>query len=165
MLKNLSAFGILFAILFFFGGCTVDKFEGEFDIDAEIMHMGSSVVSVKYKLGVSEIHDDILMKEKVSILSEWKHQNLQVIPLKVTIYGFSDSEGKTVSEVKYYYKSILIYTNEDWDFDSIKMLASDNFDMFNWEYKDGDCVSKETEEKAEPKQKTGKVGAGKGDKL
>ena len=164
MLKK-RAFVILFALLFFFGACTQDQFSGEFNIEAEVTNMGSTVVSIKYQLGVSEIYDDLVMKEKPAILSQWKEQDLKVVPLKVTISASSDSEGNKNSEVKYYYKSNLVYMSQSFDFDSVRMLASDNFDMFNWEYKDGNTVSKEKKEPAKEKPKSGKVDVGKGEKL
>jgi len=129
--------------------------------------MGATIVSIRYKIGVSEVYDDLTMKEKPAILTEWKHKDLSVIPLKVVMSGKSDDGGNSNAEIKYFYKSNLVCTSKSFDFDSIRMMATDNGTLFTWEYKDGNLVNNKKEEPEPVKTEipSGKVEVGKGETL
>ena len=170
MNKELKIASLLcLSLLFLLVSCTQNKFEGEFNIEAEVSTMGNTMVSVKYKLGNSMVYDDLPMKDKNAILSEWKNENMEVIPLKVTITGNNNDAGHTEGILKYYYRSNFICESKSFDFQSLLMLANDNAEMFLWEYRDGKAISKREQEEVKEEVKkatpTRKVEVGKGETL
>lgn len=148
--------------LFFIFGCTVDQGEGNFDVDAEITDIGTTIISVKYKIGKTIVYDDITMKENAGILSAIKNEKPKTIPLGVSITFYSTEDGSSEkSSFKYYYGANFLTDSKSFDLDSIIRMAKANPDLFKWTYRDGVDVrnvkkkeTKEMEESSEPQPGT-----------
>jgi len=144
--------------LSFILGCTISQFDGEFPIEAEIIGISGTVVSIKYKIGGSEIYDDLNLEKKNAIRLEWQHKNIKNIELRVSMYGYSSNSPTKKTMLKYYYGSNLICEHYEFDYDTLESIAKENESSFSWKYKDGVDLSviKKDKEKQKEKEEQGK---------
>lgn len=148
--------GVLFFILsLFLLSCTQNKFEGEFPIDAEVIAIERTVVSIKYQLGNSEIYDDLDLEDKNSIRLEWKHKDIKNIQLRVSIYGYESNAPTRKTLFKYFYGANLIAEHQKFDYETLLSIAKNNETLFTWQYRDGvdlSVIEKKKNEKTEEEQ-------------
>lgn len=146
---------LLFILLVsFVVGCTVDKGEGTFTVDAEVTNMGNTIISIKYFIGETVIFDDISMKKSIGLLQMFREKKLKSVPLKIHIEFHTQDDGNNSSSLKYYYGANLLGESQSFDTDAIILIANANEKMFMWEYKDGHVRNdkKKPEEKEDTKK-------------
>ena len=146
-------------IAFLFGcelcGCTIDKGDGTFNIDAEITQVGNTIMSIKYKIGQTWVFDDLVMKDNMGLFAEIKKQHTDTVPLRIHIEFNTTDEPSEEGFLKYYYGANLLGESKSFDVASLVLIAKQNQELFNWDYRDEHVVNEERdEEEVEMTQKS-----------
>ena len=141
--------GIFIGIWLLTFGCAKDQASGVFYVDAQILNMGITTLSVKYYIGDTVMFDDIQMDSNIGIFQMIKDSGETTVPLKIVI-NFQDNEDDSYDEssLQYYYGANFLSESKSHTLESLVLLAKENEYIFDWDYKDG-AVIKKDKKKAE----------------
>lgn len=127
---------LLISILLCVFACTINQFNTEIEIDAEILDINyDGSMSIKFSINGDEVLDDIVLK---SLAQKLLFKGKKKIKLKLVASARdSDDTGKEAAGKYYYGVNLIGYSKVFDNYDTIYRIANKNPDLFTWEIKDG----------------------------